>query len=232
MPKSPKTGKGKNNLKKEIIDEVEDQLIKFVKLIKESECQKSFAKIKEYLDPSIKMFGKRYRIPGCDPDEIEQQCLIALRYKVVDDFDPSKGKFKTFAILCLKRHLFSLIKGSNQQKRRVLNQSLSLNEDRSGSDDDNLSLISIVEKKIVSADDEYEINEEIHIRRDKILAILSPMEKEVYLLYIQRYHYDEIVEKIKSLFPDRKIKKKTVDNSLERAKTKIESLDEKDLFAD
>jgi len=117
----------------------EQKFTSLVDLVRENDCKSSFNELREYLSSYIHLFGRKYRIPGCDSDEIEQECLFALRYKAIEDFNPLRGKFRSFAILCMKRHLFSIIKGSNQQKRRVLNNSLSLDEDRSGGDDLSLS---------------------------------------------------------------------------------------------
>ncbi len=113
-----------------------------VKLVRDDDCQESFGELRKYLSGYIQLSGRNYRIPGCDADEIEQECLYALRYKAIEDFNPKRGKFRSFAILCMKRHLFSIIKGSNQQKRRVLNNSLSLDEDRS--EGDGLSLGNLI----------------------------------------------------------------------------------------
>ncbi len=169
------------------------------------------------------MFGRKYKIAGHDADEIEQECLFALRYKAIEDFDPRRGKFRAFAILCIKRHLFSLIKGNNQQKRRVLNQSLSLDEDRSEGGE-NLSLASLIAEDALTADEEMEREENHQLKQDKLLDKLSKLEQEVLKLYLQQFHYDEIVEKLEKLFPDKRISKKTVDNSLQRIRSKAQDL--------
>ena len=169
------------------------------------------------------MFSKTYRISGCDPDEIEQQCLVALRYKVIEDFDVEKGKFMSFAILCIKRHLFSLIKGNSQQKRRVLNESLSLDESRSVNGE-NLNLLGMVPGKTASVFDEVSEDEAAKNRKHALQEKLSPLELMVFDLYIQRYKYHEIVNELKKRLPKRKVCKKTVDNAIQRASSKAHKL--------
>lgn len=202
---------------------VEDNIIVLVHYVRDLDCEQSFAKLKNYLDYYIKLFGKKYRIPGCDSDEIEQECLFALRYKAIEDFDPSRGKFKAFAILCIKRHLFSLIKGNNQQKRKVLNTSISLDEDRS-EDGDSLSLASLIVEDSSPAVEQLAKDENAQLREKKLLSRLSPLEQEVYKLYMQQLRYDEIVEGLKKIFPKKKCSKKTADNALQRLRSKAQNL--------
>jgi len=191
--------------------------------VRENANESSFQFLQTYLNYYIKLFGRKYRIPGCDSDEIEQECLCALRYKAIEDFNPERGKFKSFAILCIKRHLFSLIKGNNQLKRKVLNTSLSLDEDRSEGGE-NLSLVSILAEDVPSVDDQVAKSETHQIRQIRLLARLSSLEQEVFKLYIQDLHYDEIVDALKKIFPGRRITKKTVDNSLQRVRQKAQEM--------
>lgn len=208
-------------------DRSEVEIIKLVNSVRETGCEKSFVELKQYVTQYIEVFGKKYRIPGCDADEIEQECLVALRYKAIEDFNPSRGKFKSFAILCIKRHLFSLIKGGNQHKRRVLNESLSLDEERS-EDGDNLSLASLVSRNEPSVHEEAVRKESFNIRKSRLLSKLSRLEQEVCKLYLQQYHYDEIVDFLKDVFPNKKISKKLVDNALVRCRSKAQELIEND----
>jgi RNA polymerase sporulation-specific sigma factor len=182
-------------------------------MVREFESQSAFNAIEDYLASALSHFESKYRIPGCDGDEIYQECLCALRYKAIEDFNPTRGKFKSFAVLCIKRHLFSLIKGNKQHKRRVLNESLSLDEDRSDSGD-NLSLANLITKEGFTVDEAFERNEVFVTRRCHLLSRLSRLEQEVFKYYLLQHSYEEIVSALRSVFPDKKrISKKTVDNS-------------------
>ncbi len=190
-----------------------------------NECEISFIELKKYLDYYIKLFSNKYRIAGFDSDGIEQECFIALKYKAIEDFDPERGKFKSFAVLCIKRHLFSLIKSSNQQKRQVLNKATSLDEDRSGSNEgDALSLITLITEDRLTADEQMSKEEVIRMRVNRLLSKLSKLEQAVFGLYIKQFHYDEIVEQLHDQFPKKRISKKTVDNSLQRVRQKAQEL--------
>jgi len=207
-------------------DNPEDEIITLVAFIKNVDDlygSEAFAKVRSYLDQYIKLFSKKYRIAGHDADEIEQECLYALRYKAVEDFDASRGKFRSFAILCIKRHLYSIIKGNNQQKRKVLNTSISLDSER-GDENDHLSLINLVVEHSPDASEGLETQEDFNYRKEKLLSKLSLLEKEVCKLYLKQYRYDEIVAELKAKFPGKHITRKTIDNSLVRARSKAQYL--------
>ena len=201
----------------------EKEIIRLVDFVRETDCEKSFVELRQYVSQYISVFEKKYRIPGCDADEIEQECLYALRYKAIEDFNPLRGKFKSFAILCIKRHLFSLIKGNNQHKRIVLNTAVSLDEDRSD-DGDNLSLINLITRDETSVQDALEKNEIFYTRTQDLLLRLSRLEQEVFKLYIRQFHYDEIVEELKKIFPNKNICVKTCDNALVRIRLKSRTM--------
>lgn len=201
----------------------EEEITTLVSFVRDSDNEQAFAELKQYLEYYIKLFGRKYKIPGCDPDEIEQECLYALRYKAIEDFNPERGKFKSFAILCIKRHLFSLIKGNNQLKRRVLNTSLSLDEDRS-ENGENLSLISVIVEDGLTVDDALAKNEHHELRQHRLLSKLSKLEQEVFKLYLQQLHYEEIVLELKRIFPGKHCTKKQVDNALQRCRAKAQEL--------
>lgn len=199
----------------------EQEIIKLVNKVRRQGSEESFIKIRTYVDSYIKLFTKKYRIAGCDADEIEQECLVALRFKAIKDFDQKRGAFISFAILCIKRHLFSLIKGNNQLKRRVLNTSVSLDADRSD-DGDFISLNNVVEKDTLAVDDLLSKEEDMSIEKNKLLQGLSKLEQEVLKLYLKQMKYDEIVKELKVVYVNKKITKKTIDNSLQRIRQKAQ----------
>lgn len=203
-------------------DQTEERITSLVVLVRQSDCENAFGELREYLSSYISLFEKKYRIPGCDADEIAQECLFALRFKAIEDFNPIRGKFRSFAILCMKRHLFSIIKASTQQKRRVLNESLSLDVDRSEGDD--LSLSNLITQDKLSIVEKLEKEETIFRTKQRLLSKLSRLEQEVFKLYIQQYPYDEIATALEKVFPNKEFSKKSVDNALVRCRSKAQEL--------
>lgn len=230
MASPSKKGRGKQPT------DPEENIKKLIKIVLESNdenlAQAAFVRLRQYVDNYIKLFSRKYKIPGHDEDEIEQECLFALRFKAIQDFDEKRGKFKTFATLCIRRHLYSIIKASEQQKRRVQNTALSLYDNWSDDEGNDLSLINLVVNNDLSVSEQIEHEELVELKKEKLLSKLSDLEKEVLKWRLLNYRYEEIVEKLKAKFPDKKINKKVIDNSLVRCRQKGRELRDNNPFFD
>lgn len=200
----------------------ESGIFELIKKVKYRNDGKSYDLILEYMKKYIEMFCRRFTIAGLSNDDIEQECLFALRYKAIDDFNPNRGTFKTFAVLCIKRHLFSIIKGNNQNKKKALNVSLSIDNPRKCDNSDELSLRNIIADDGMFIDELIEKREDDDIRQNKLMEKLSEFEKEVFVLYRQKYRYDEIVDVLRERGRD--VDKKSIDNSAQRIRSKAKSI--------
>lgn len=187
------------------------------------ETDDAFRQISEGLGPRIKKMAGRYKIPGCSFDDVYQECLIALQYKAIKDYDESKGSgegpalFDRFALMCIRRHLATKWKEANQNKKRILNESISIDQDRSKSQDD-LSLVNIVCSNEPGTLDRLEIREFVINFIDRLTDKLSKFEKQVFWFYVKKYSYEEVAEKVLGSVDHRSIK--AVDNGLSRIKNK------------
>ena len=71
----------------------------------------------------------KFYIPGHNADDINQEALFALRYKAIPDYRKEViGRngpypFDKFAVLCIRRHLSTLLKTCYQNKQKTLNTS-------------------------------------------------------------------------------------------------------------
>ena len=171
---------------------------------------------------------RKFYIPGCSPDDILQEALYALRYKAIPDYDRNKGRgdtsypFNKFAALCIRRHLSTLLKSSFQNKRKTLNTSLSLDQDRNKLSDDDLHLSDILPRTEGTIEDLIEGKEYYRNLFKKLYHELSIFEQRIFKLYAKKYSYEEITFIINKYYKKKKIKKridiKSVDNSLSRIK--------------
>lgn len=199
--------------------EEESGLFELIKKVKYKNDEKSYDKVCVYMKPYIDHFCRQFLISGLGCDDIEQECLFALRYKAVNDFDPKRGTFKTFAVLCIRRHLYSIIKGGRQNKKRVLNISVSIDETHS---DDELSLKNIIQDGSETADEYMERRELETKEQERLINELSDLERDVFVLYKKKYRYDEIVDILRDRGRD--VDKKSIDNSCQRIKSKARNL--------
>lgn len=178
----------------------------------------------------------RYTMPGYSTDDIHQEALVALRYKAIPDFKKNvmgrSGEpypFDNFAVLCMRRHLSTLRKACYQNKQKTLNTSLSLDQDRNESSEEALFLVDIIPRTDGTILEELGEKEYNNFLFNKLYERLSRFEKQVFLLYAQKYSYEEIAVLIKKKAKKdgtrnqkKKIKDivKSVDNALSRMKQK------------
>jgi len=199
--------------------------------IKKKEVDEAFNEIAIRLRPRIQKLVNRFNIAGFDSSDIMQEALYALRYKAIKDYNPERGNgigwapFDRFAVLCIRRHLSTEYKTSHQNKKKVLNSSISLNQEfiRAGPGED-LSLISIIAADDEPIIDQLEDKEYYMDLMTRLLKSLSSFEKEVFVLYAQRYSYEEIADLINEKRVKVKVNIKGVDNALSRIKQKAKTI--------
>lgn len=210
--------------------------IRLISIVKKSRSKdksdRAFDEIMLMIKPKIKNVVVRFRIVGYDQNDIYQEALRALRFKAIEDYDQTRGfgegpaLFDRFALLCIRRHLSTEFKSSRQSKKKVLNTSVSIDKDNnsSHSNPEELSLSNILSannKDVITdlGDKEYFRNLMVLLSEN-----LSNFEKQVLVLYKQRYSYEEIADKINKNRIKVKVNIKAIDNALMRVKAKARSI--------
>lgn len=208
------------------------KLINIVRRKKKSNAaEDAFVELLRILMPKIQKVVSRFNIPGYDSTDILQEALYALRYKAIKDYDEDRGTgegpaaFDKFALLCIRRHLATEFKASYQNKKRVLNQSVSIDKETNNSNQ-SFGENEIYLSNIISDPKKTDIltnisNDEYYNNLQTLLfSNLSSFEKEVFVLYAQKFSYEEIAEKINDKRYKVKVNIKGVDNALSRIKHK------------
>ena len=230
-------GNSKKNVKIKSTNEKSLIFIELVETIRrgknKAQTEEAFNKIVQMLDVNIRNISYRFRIPGHDNNDVYQEALFALRYKAIKDYNKERSALQTispfdkFAMLCIRRHLSTKLKSSHQNKSRVLNTSISLDQDRGDSDSSNdaVFLIDILPK--TDGDILSQIHNHSHAKYlfNKLWEKLSPLEKNVLLFYHQGLSYQKIS---KSVNKNEKNKNntdiKSIDNALSRLKVKAKAI--------
>jgi len=202
----------------------EDQ-VKIIELIDQARYENSktaYDEICNMMKSYVSSLCRKYNISGHSNDDIESECFLALISKAVPDFNPKKGKFKTFAVLCMERHLLSIIKSNDQQKNKTLNRSISIDKTKAHGDGEIVSLKNIIANNDMAVDEQVYNKEEEVMLIKALREVLSPFERDVFDLYIKKYSYEEIVEKLLPRWPD--CSARAVDNSCMRTKLKAKKI--------
>ncbi|SFM40741.1 RNA polymerase, sigma 30 subunit, SigH [Gracilibacillus orientalis] len=173
----------------------------------------------EFLIQRYKSFvrakAKTYFLVGADHEDIAQEGMIGL-YKAVRDFQEDKlSSFKAFAELCITRQIITAIKTATRQKHMPLNSYVSLDK-LIYSDDSERTLLDVLEATIAMDPQELLVNRERYgDMESKLSELLSKLEREVLLLYLEGKSYQEISSELNR-------HAKSIDNALQRVKRKLE----------
>lgn len=161
----------------------------------------------------VQMKVSRYYIIGAEREDIVQEGLIGL-FKAIKNFEEGKqNSFKSFANLCIERQLITAIKSSNRQKHIPLNSYLSLNNSGNDNEEDDKSLLEILnstQEDPLETITKKEYYQAVETAMDKHL---SGFEKQVLNRYINGESYNEIAEKLDTPV-------KSVDNAIQRIRKK------------
>lgn len=166
--------------------------------------------IKKYEPLIIKIATKM--LPYCKNNGLEksdliQEGMIGLNH-ALDRYQEQKDiLFYTYAKTCIERKIISVVIGSNRNKNKILNESISYD------DEENLLLKFISDTK--QTPEEAVLN--VAIEEDlvnRINEVLTDLEQQVFTLLINGFKYKEIAEILDK-------DQKSIDNAIQRIKAKI-----------
>lgn len=172
----------------------------------------------EYLLNKYKNFvrtkARSYFLIGADHEDIVQEGMIGL-YKSIRDFREEKlSSFRAFAELCITRQIITAIKTATRQKHIPLNSYISLNKPIYEEDSDRTLLDVITEDGPSNPEDMLIDREDLSLIEGKIGQLLSELEKDVLVRYMEGKSYVEIAAEM-----NRHVK--SIDNALQRIKRKL-----------
>ncbi|MET3291418.1 RNA polymerase sporulation sigma factor SigH [Brevibacillus fluminis] len=173
----------------------------------------------EYLINKYKNFvrakARSYFLIGADREDIVQEGMIGL-YKSIRDFRGDKlTSFKAFAELCITRQIITAIKTATRQKHIPLNSYVSLDKPIYDEDSDRTLLDVICGTKVTDPEELFINREEFDDIEGKMSEILSELERQVLMLYLDGRSYQQIAVELKRHV-------KSIDNALQRVKRKLE----------
>ena len=139
----------------------------------------------------VRQITRPYFLAGGDSDDLIQEGMLGLM-KAVREFDRSKeASFRTFAEVCIRNRVYSVLRAAAREKHSPLNHSISIET-------------PFFESNSYTAIDGHEAQEnpeDLMIRREnrshdllRINQRLSPLERSVLSLYLDGLTFSEIAE--------------------------------------
>jgi len=162
----------------------------------------------------VRTKARSYFLIGADHEDIVQEGMIGL-YKAIRDYRKDKLKsFRAFAELCITRQIITAIKTATRQKHIPLNNYVSLNRPIYEEDSDRTLLDVITEDGLSNPEEMLIDREDLSVIEGRIGEMLSDLEKQVLVRYMEGKSYVEISEEM-----GRHVK--SIDNALQRIKRKL-----------
>jgi RNA polymerase sporulation-specific sigma factor len=189
----------------------DEEIIEFVKAGDLEALEHLINKYKNF----VRAKARSYFLIGADREDIVQEGMIGL-YKSIRDFKEDKlSSFKAFAELCITRQIITAIKTATRQKHIPLNSYVSLDKPIYDEESDRTLLDVICGNKVTDPEELIINQEEFDDIEVKMGEILSELERQVLMLYLDGRSYQEIAVDL-----DRHVK--SIDNALQRVKRKLE----------
>ena len=146
---------------------------------------------------------------GLEKSDLIQEGMIGLNHAIERYQEKEDVLFYTYAKKCIERKIISVVIASNRNKNRILNESISYD------DDENL-LLKFIKSQTPSPEEEIlnlELEEDLFIR---IKSVLTDLEEQVFSLLISGFKLKEIAEILDKDY-------KSIDNAIQRIKNKIKN---------
>ena len=199
-----------NTLGSQFADLADEQIV--------AQAQQGDSAAVEYLLSKYKNFvrskARSYFLIGADHEDIVQEGMIGL-FKAIRDYQAERlSSFRAFAELCITRQIITAIKTATRQKHIPLNNYVSLNRPIYDEDSDR-TLLDVITEEVPSNPEEMLIDrEDLSVIEGRIGQMLSDLEKQVLVRYMEGKSYVEIGEEM-----GRHVK--SIDNALQRIKRKL-----------
>ncbi len=147
---------------------------------------------------------------GLEKSDLVQEGMIGLNHAIERYHEQKDVLFYTYAKKCIQRKMISVVISSNRNKNKILNESISY-------DDDENQFLKFIKSENPSPEEEI-INIELEENLlHKIKVSLTDLEDQVFSLLISGFKYREIAEMLDK-------DGKSIDNTIQRIKVKIKNI--------
>lgn len=162
----------------------------------------AFEVLAERYQRFIKGYVSSLAVPESEKDDLIQEGLIGL-LRAVRTYDGRTSQFSTYSSACVKNSIVSALRKYNRESDYIVTDAMAeLVSEGESIDSPELSLID---------------RESTNLLLDKIFSALSPLEAEVFELYLAEVPYAVIAKRLNK-------NEKSIDNALQRIKAKLKRL--------
>ena len=161
----------------------------------------------------VRICARPYFLAGGDSEDLIQEGMVGL-LAAIREYDPDKAAaFRTYAEVCIKNRLFSVIKAAARDKHIPLNHSVSLETPLFGGTGDP-SALGAPDGQGTDPEEILLSREAFRERLEALMGQLSGFEAGVLRLYLNGLSYREIAAELGKPL-------KSVDNAVQRIRRKL-----------
>ena len=158
----------------------------------------------------VRAVTRPYFLAGGDSDDLIQEGMVGLM-KAVREFDDAKeASFRTFAEVCIRNRVYSVLRSANREKHSPLNQSISIETPFF----DTNPIATGTHHAMLNPEDLLIVREDMADLRKRVESQLSSLEKRVLALYLDGSTQREIAEEVQK-------PPKSVENAVQRIRRKV-----------
>ena len=161
----------------------------------------------------VRVCARPYFLAGGDSEDLIQEGMVGL-LAAIREYDPSKAaSFRTYAEVCIKNRLLSVIKAAARDKHTPLNNSVSFETPLFCGNGDRYAYRASVQH-LEDPEEIFLSREAFRERMEALMGQLSGFEANVLRLYLTGLSYSEIAAEVKK-------SPKSVDNAVQRIRRKL-----------
>ena len=161
----------------------------------------------------VRICARPYFLAGGDSEDLIQEGMVGL-LAAIREYDPSKAAaFRTYAEVCIKNRLLSVIKAAARDKHTPLNNSVSFETPLFCGNGDRYAYRASVQH-LEDPEEIFLSREAFRERMEALMGQLSGFEANVLRLYLTGLSYSEIAAEVKK-------SPKSVDNAVQRIRRKL-----------
>ena len=161
----------------------------------------------------VRMCARPYFLAGGDSEDLIQEGMVGL-LAAIREYDSSKAAvFRTYAEVCIKNRLFSVIKAAARDKHTPLNNSVSFETPLFSGNGDRFAYHA-PGRQVEDPEEIFLSRESFRERMETLMGQLSGFEASVLRLYLNGLSYSEIAAEVNK-------SPKSVDNAVQRIRRKV-----------
>ncbi len=153
----------------------------------------------------------KYCNGGVDLNDLVQEGMLGLNDAINSFRDDKETNFGTYARLCIERRIYSLAKSTRTYKNKILNESISIE------DEDDFTIDRFLMDNSSNPDSMISENDFQNDIITKLKSQLTDLEKRVLELKKNDFNYKEIADILEK-------EPKAIDNALQRIKNKLKNI--------